>query len=272
MRRKLLNTLCIVAVAFSITRCGTMQKVLKSGDHQLIYESALEYYENEDWSRTVTLLSSVQHLYSGTDREDSVDYFIARSKAKSGDYYGAIELITEFRREFGRSVFIEDAESMYAMCYYYLSPGPKRDQTTTQLALSAIFEFMARYPDSDKNENFELIIKELQGRLYEKSYLNAYTYYKIGRYKSAIVAFRNALKEYPESDFREDLMYHVVASSYELAKNSIPSKQEDRFIALLDSYYTFVAEFPESDYIKSADKMANAAKDFLAKTDPESIE
>lgn len=36
--------------------------------------------------------------------------------------------------------------------------------------------------------------KILTQRLHDKTYLNAYTYYKIGRYKSAIVALKNALK------------------------------------------------------------------------------
>ncbi len=246
-----------------------MQKVLKTGDHQLIYEQALKYYEDEDWSRAGTLFQSVDHLYAGTEREDSISYFIARSKAKGRDYYAAIELLEEFRREFGRSVFIEDAEAMYAMCYYYLSPGPTRDQTTTHQAMSAIYEFVSRYPNSERNETFLKIVDELQERLYEKSYLNAYTYYKIGRPKSAIIAFRNALKEYPETTYREEITYHIVASSYELAKNSILSKQEDRYLSLLDSYYTFVADYPESKHKKSADKMAQEARDYLAKKEKE---
>ncbi len=269
MRRKLLNILCILVVALSITRCGTVYKTLKSGDHQQIYQQALLFYEQEEWGRASTLFEAVEHLYTGTTREDSVSYFIARSKAKSGDYYSALDILDSFRREFGRSVFIEDAEAMYAMCYYYLSPGPSRDQATTQRAISSIYEFMSRYPDSEKNATFLEIIDELQGRLYDKSYINAYTYYKIGKYKSAIVAFRNAMKEYPMTTHREDLSYHIVASSYELAKNSIPSKQEDRYIALLDSYYTFIAEFPESEYLKSATKMAESAKKYLSRIEVE---
>ncbi len=35
---------------------------------------------------------------------------------------------------------------MYALCFYYLSPGPSRDQTMTGHALIAINEFMSRYP------------------------------------------------------------------------------------------------------------------------------
>lgn len=247
----------------SAAACSSVQKAIKTGDSDLIYAEGVKNYEAEHWSRATTLFSAVEYLYVGTSREDTISFYQARCRAKTGDYYTAIEMIDEFRSQFGRSAFIEDAESMRAMCYYYLSPGPTRDQTTTNQAISAAYEFMERYPESDKNSGFENIIKELQERLYEKSFINAYTYYKIGRQKSAIVAFRNALKEYPESTRREDLSYYVVASSYELAKNSIPSKQLDRYLSMLDSYYTFVAEFPESSYSKQVDKYSREAKKFI---------
>ncbi len=263
MRSNLRNLFYVLVVAIAVTACGTVQKVIKTGDHEIIYEQGVKFYEAEQWSRATTLFSSVERLYVGSTREDTISYYMARCRAKVGDYYTAIDMLEQFRREFGRSVFIEDAEAMYAMCYYYLSPGPTRDQTTTNQAISAAYEFMSRYPESEKNEGFEHIIKELKGRLYDKSFINAYTYYKIGRHKSAIVAFRNALKEYPETHRREDLSYYVVASGYELAKNSIPQKQLDRYISMLDSYYTFVAEFPESDYSKELNKMSKEAKEFI---------
>ncbi len=264
MRSNLRNVFYVLVVAFAITACGTVQKTIKTGDHELIYNTGVEFYEAEQWSKASTLFGSVERLYVGSSREDTLSYYMARCRAKIGDYYTAIDMLEQFRTEFGRSVFIEDAEAMHVMCYYYLSPGPTRDQTTTNMAINAAYEFMARYPNSDKNEGFENIIKELNERLYEKSFINAYTYYKIGRFKSAIVAFKNALKEYPESTRREDLSYYVVASGYELAKNSIPSKQLDRYLSMLDSYYTFVAEFPESEYAKDLDKMVKVAKKFVA--------
>ena len=46
---------------------------------------------------------------------------------------------------------------MYALCFYYLSPGPSRDQTMTGQALIAINEFMSRYPHSEQIENFKTI-------------------------------------------------------------------------------------------------------------------
>ncbi len=267
MRRRLKGFFYLLVVAMVITACSSVQKVIKTGDPELIYEAGVEHYEAEEWSRATTLFNTVERLYVGTAREDTLSFYMARCRAKTGDYYTAIERLEKFRSEFGRSTFLEDAESMYVMCHYYLSPGPTRDQTVTNQTITAAYEFMSRYPESERNENFEIIIAELKNRLYEKSYINAYTYYKIGRYKSAIVAFRNAMKEYPESTRREDLSYYVVASSYELAKNSIPSKQLDRYISMLDSYYTFVGEFPSSDYSKKVDKMAMEAKKFIAENE-----
>ena len=50
---------------------------------------------------------------------------------------------------------------MYALCFYYLSPAPSRDQTMTGQAIMAINEFISRYPNSDQIENFRKINDEL---------------------------------------------------------------------------------------------------------------
>lgn len=107
--------------------------------------------------------------------------------------------------------------------------------------------------------------RSLTARLMQKSYLNAYTYYKIGRYKSAIVAFKNAMKRHPDSPYTEQMMYYQTVSAYRLAENSIESKQVDRYLAMLDNYYSFLAEYPESKYVKELARMAKSARSFLDK-------
>ncbi len=174
-------------------------------------------------------------------------------------------MLDEFRRKFGRSPFIEDAEGMYALCYYYMSPEPERDQTVTTQAIIAITEFMSRYPESDKMAEFEEMLQTLSEKLMEKSYLNAYTYFKIGRYKSAIVAFKNSLKQYPETPRKEKIMYYTTLSAYRLAANSIESKQMDRYLATLDYYYSFIGEYPESKHKRELDNIAENCQDFIDK-------
>ena len=251
-------------VALLLSGCG-ITSILRSGDPELIYSKALEYQDKKKWSRAATMFEAIEHYYVGAPREDSIMFYKARCKYMDRDYDTASTLLDEFRRKFGRSAFIEDAESMYALCFYYMSPGPTRDQTMTAQAIRSLSEFMVRYPNSTRIEAFGKVIDELTQRLHDKSYNNAYTYYKIGRHKSAIIALKNALREYPESNHREKLMYLTVKSGYKLAENSIAEKQQDRYLSMLDSYYTFLDEFPESEYRKELEKLAANAKDYLDK-------
>ena len=112
-----------------LSGCAGINQVLKSGKPDQIYAKALEYYEKEKWSRASTLFEGAERYYQGTSREDTISFYNARCKFKNRDYDTASTLLDEFRRKFGRSAFIEDAEGMYALCFYYLAPGPKRDQT-----------------------------------------------------------------------------------------------------------------------------------------------
>lgn len=255
----------LLAAASVSAYAVSTNKIIKSGNPKLIYNTGLDYYEKGKWHKAADLFTAVEHYYIGTTTEDSIAFFKARCHFKDKDYEVATGELDEFRRKFGRSVFVEDAEGMYALCFYFMSPQPERDQTVTAQAIAAISEFLYRYPNSAKRKEFEDITVELTQRLHDKAFLNAYTYYKIGRHKSAIIAFRNALKTYPESSHREELMYYIVKSGYELAHNSIESKQADRYLSMLDSYYSYLSEYPDSKHLRELGRFAKEAKDFMDK-------
>ena len=269
MKEKISYIAAFVVIVAAFCGCSSMQQVIKSGNAELMYDHALLYYDAEKWTKSITLLETCESAFRGTIKEDSVAFFKARSYFKNMDYAMSSTLFDEFRRSFGRSAFIEDAEAMYAISLYNMCPSPERDQSTTTQAIIAISEFMSHYPNSEQKPLFDEMTKDLTWRLHEKSYLNAYTYYKIGRYSAAIIAFRNAIQKYPTSHRREDLMYYVVKASYEFADNSVESKQLDRYMSTLDAYYTFVMEYPESKYKKEVDDMADVAKRFIEKNKKE---
>ena len=247
----------------------SIHKIIKSDDPELIYTEAMKYYGKEKWKQAGDLFGACQAYYVGDAREDSIAFFSARSKFKNRDYLDATMQLDEFRRKFGRSVFIEDAEAMLAMCHYYLAPDPTRDQTVTGEAIIAFSEFIERYPNSKRAETFSKLITELTERLKTKAYLNAYTYYKIQRYKSAVVALRNALKLYPDTPYREEILYLIAVSNYRLAHNSIEEKQGERYLNVLDSYYSFINEYPESKHRKELERYIKEAKDYLDKNNIE---
>jgi outer membrane protein assembly factor BamD len=67
-------------------------------------------------------------------------------------------------------------------------------------------------------------------------------------------------------------MYYIALSAYQFADNSVASKQSDRFMTALDSYYSFVMEYPESKYRAELDKLADNAKRYIEKLRGEQVE
>lgn len=263
--KRIFGYIAAVAIVATMAACSVVNEAIKSGDPQYAYEQALMLYDNEKWGQASDLFEACRHIYMGSPREDSLSFYNAHCKFKERKYDEAAMLLDEYRRKFGRSPFIEDAEGMFALCNFYMAPGPERDQAVTTQAIIAITEFMSHYPNSEQTPKFEEMLNELTDRLELKSYMNAYTYFKIGRYKSAIVAFKNVMKRYPDSKRTEQMMYYTTVSAYRLAENSVQSKQVDRYLALLDHYYSFIAEFPESKHIKEMERMAKDARNFLDK-------
>jgi outer membrane protein assembly factor BamD len=83
------------------------------------------------------------------------------------------------------------------------------------------------------------------------------------QYKAAIVALQNSLKEYPESVYRQEMMYLKLNSLYLYAQNSVPSKQKERYQTALDDYYSFIEEFPKSQYLKDVTRIYQSTSKVL---------
>ena len=269
MKKNILYTILSLAVVVGIWSCSGIQQAINTGDANIVYEQGLLYYKAEKWRKASLLLETCEPYFRGTSREDTIAFYKARCYFKDRDFLTSSTLLDEFRRTFGRSAFIEDAEAMYAISLYNMCPAPERDQSSTQQAIMAISEFITHHPNSEQMPIFDEMTKDLTWRLHEKAYINAYTYYKIERYRSAIMAFRNALKQYPTSHRREDVMYYIVMSCHKYAENSVELKQMDRYLETLDAYYTFIMEFPESKYSKDVEKVAESAKRYIEKNNEE---
>ncbi len=249
MKRSIRYIVLFAVLALGLAACSSYTKLLKSGDHEAIYQAALEAFQEKSNDRAITLFYAVQDYYEGTQRDDTIRFFTASSYFRRGDYYTAGELLEAFRREFlNRTVFMEEAEYLIALGYYAMSPDPRLDQTATMAAMAQFQEFLARYPETNRYDDIVDYLAELQQKLYDKSFLNAKAYYDIGSYRSAIDTFLLALGEYPETNRREEILYYITKSAFILADNSVENLRRGRYLEMIDHYYNFISEFPESRY------------------------
>ncbi|TCN72827.1 outer membrane protein assembly factor BamD [Acetobacteroides hydrogenigenes] len=261
MKRKYEVILIVSVIALFLSSCSGFDKILKSNDYELKYKKAIEYMNKKDFYRASQLFDQITTVYQGTNRDDSVNYFMAKCEFGMENYEGAATLFDSFRNKFPRSVFTEEAEFLFAYSYYKQSPRVELDQTSTSNAIIQMQEFCYKYPQSAKVVEAKKIIKEMREKLMEKSYISSKLYFDMGGeyYKSAIVAIKRAINEFPDSKHHEEQLYMIVKASYEYANNSIPEKKKERFQEVVDHYYTLIAEYPETKYKKEVDEMLSVA-------------
>jgi outer membrane protein assembly factor BamD len=249
------NNLITIVLALVIISCSGYERLLKSSDYELKYKKAFEYYNKEDYVRSSTLFDQIVSIFRGTNKADSVYYYQAMSYFNQNDYILAGHYFDAFVKTFGNSEFTEEASFHRAYCYYLTSPVASLDQTNTLQAIQAFQLFIIKYPDNKRMKECRNMINELREKLVKKSYMSAKLYFDLEDYKASIVALNSSLVDFPESKFREDIMFLILKSSYLLAYNSVENKKKERYQTTVDEYYSFIAEFPESKYRKEADKI-----------------
>ena len=245
-----------IAIVFVLlfSSCGDYNKIVKSTDYEFKYKKSLEYYEGGEFIRSSTLLKDLLTIYRGTSRADKVYYYYAKSQFGLKDYMMAGHYFKTLVKEFPRSEYAEESQFMVGYCFYLDSPNPRLDQQVSQNAIDALQLFINLYPKSTRGEEANRLIIELRDKLVYKSYLSGKLYFDMTNYKAAVVALTSSLKEFPDTKYREELMYMLLKAKYLLAIRSIEEKKRERLSSALDEYFTFVDEFPESKYRKDAER------------------
>ncbi|NOZ47666.1 MAG: outer membrane protein assembly factor BamD [Chlorobi bacterium] len=238
-----------------ITSCSEYQKLLKSSDFDAKYDKAIEYYENNDYYRAQSLLEELLTVYKGTEKAEQAYYYYAYCYYYMDDYLLAGYHFKIFAQTYPNSKYAEECSFLSAYCHYLNSPNYSLDQADTYKAIDAMQLFINKYPESKRIDTCNILIDKLRFKLETKSYNNAKLYFKLGDYKAAITTIKVSLNDFPDSEYREELMFLLLKSNFLLAENSIRNKQAERYQSTLNEYYAFIDEFPDNENIKEAEKI-----------------
>ena len=246
-----------------LTSCSDYAKLVKGSDYDLKWATAKQFYEEGKYVRCTELLEQVMPRFRFTDDAEEMAWIYANCFYKMKDYYSAVTAFQNFYNTYQYGPYAEEAYYYIAMCDYTLSPRPELDQEYTGTAINDFTYFVTKYPTSPKIDDCNAKINELEEKLAEKSYLSAKLYYDMDKYKAAIVALTNSINTYSDSKYREEMMYLKLNSLYKYAVNSVPERQQERYQETFDEYFSFVEEFPSSDYSRDARKIYQSSAKFL---------
>ena len=250
--------LIITLAFFALSACNRQQDLaLKSADKDYILKVATEKFEKKKWKEALALYERLSNLVAGTDDAPNVVYNSAYANYYDKNYKLAGHQFKNFSVTFPQDKRAEEAAYMSALCYYEGSMDYNLDQTSTELAINEMQNFLNNYPDSERSKNIDQLIDELTYKLEFKAYENAKQYYKMADYKASSTAFENVLDDFPSTKLRSKIYDYMLKSKYELAVNSIYALKKDRIENALSFTKQIEREVPGTDNAKLATDLKN---------------
>ena len=265
MFRRVLFLLLIAGILLVSFSCKNYSKTLKSANNELKYETGVDLYEQGDFSKAVQFFDILRAVYRGTEKGEMLTYYSANSYFQMKDYNIAAYYYKQYFQMYPRGDKAEEAAFMSAYCNYLQSPRTTLDQTATYIALTELQLYIDMYPKSTRVAESNRLMDDLRAKLETKSYDVSKLFYRMRDYQAAITSFENLLDDYPDTDYKEEILYYITMSYFEYAEKSIFSKQTERYEKTIEAYNNLLYFYPESDYLKDAGSADDNARDKLSK-------
>ena len=259
-----------------LTSCGEYNKVLKSTDYEYKYEAAKSYFGKGQNTKAAAILEELITILKGTDKAEESLYMLGMTYYNQGDFITASHYFSTYYNTYPRGTYTEQARFYSGKALFLDTPEPRLDQSSTYKAIQELQMFMEYFPASNRHQEAQQMIFDLQDKLVMKEYMAARLYYDLGSYTgnssysttgnnylACIVTAQNALKDYPYTKLREDISILLLRAKYDMAKESVEEKKEERMRDAIDEYYAFKNEFPESKYIKEVENIYKDAKKYV---------
>ncbi|MCC8114968.1 MAG: outer membrane protein assembly factor BamD [Bacteroidales bacterium] len=264
----MLKRLLYLLIIPLLCSCGEYQKAQKSTDYNYKFDYAKRAFEQKKYVQASTLLKECSTVFKGSDKAEEALYLLAMSEYENKDYISSGAYFKSYYTRYPKGKYTELARYYSGYGYYLDSPEPQLDQTTTIQAINELQAFLDYFPRSEKVPLAQQAIFELQDKLTLKQLQNALLYYNLGtylgnNYESAIIVARNAIKDYPYSKYKEELELLVLKSRFQEANLSIDERKVDRFREVIDEYYSFVNNYPDSKNRQEADNILKIAQKYV---------
>lgn len=251
-KNKRLLTWCLLLVMALAAGCKSkFEKLVASNDTGKKYQEAIRLYNKKDYSKALLLFDGLNQKYKGRGEAEDLAYYFAYTNYRLRDYTTARYQFKVFADSYPNSARAEECRFMSAYCFYLDSPNFTLDQENTYRAIESLQLFINLYPKSDRVVEASSLIADLRDKLEQKAMANARLYLDIGDYKSAVFAFDNALRDYPDTKYAEEMEALSVEAQYLYAANSLEIRQEERYTQVVEMAGTFSEEYPESKFLKN---------------------
>ena len=213
--------LCLSVVLLAVlSACAAAFKPGKFSTSEKLYQASLERVKRKKWDDAI---SGFEKLTLDLTSRDTLlplaHYYLARAHTGRAEHLLAAQEYSKLAESFGDDSLADDALMESGLSYSRLWRRPALDPQYGQLAQMQYRLMVSLYPDSPRKPQAEAELKRLDEWFATKDYDVGDVYFRRKAYDSAIIYFKDIVKNYPNTDKAREAMVRMVQAYRSPAMN-----------------------------------------------------
>ncbi|HEX9080012.1 MAG TPA: outer membrane protein assembly factor BamD [Desulfuromonadaceae bacterium] len=236
------------AVAIAISSAILLQgcaSVAPSKSPDVQFKEGEEAFKRARYEDAIAYWKKVKESFKSPELSTKAELGIADAYFLNKDYIEAAAAYEDFHKLHPSHERAAYALYRQGLSYYNEINGIDTDQTPVKNALSVFESYLKEYPHGENAKDAAEKIRDCRDKQVQYEIYVGTFYRKDDKYPAAIARFEGALKTFPDSTRRDEILYNL-GRTYREAKQK--AKANEVFERL-------IREFPASPYVKDAKKM-----------------
>jgi outer membrane protein assembly factor BamD len=231
--RRIFRAAVLLSCAAALA-CGRGFKLNRYTTNEALFSAARSEFDRRKWDNAVSAFEKLTFDLAARDTLlPLAHWYLAKAYAGRRDHILAAQAYNRLAESFATDTLADDAMYEAAREYHKLWRKPTLDPNYGELALSSYQSMLGLYPDSELKDDAERQIRALQETFAAKDYENGLYYFRRRAYDSAIIYFRDVVKNYPTTAKSREA-YLRLAQSYDAIqyredKNDVCTTLRERY-------------------------------------------
>lgn len=193
--------------------CSSGFKLSRYPTNEALFQAAVGEYQREKWDHAVM---AFEKLTFDLPARDSLlplaHWYLAKSHAGRKEHLLSAQAYNRMAESFATDSLADDAMFEAAREYQKMWRRPTLDAQYGELALSAYQSLLGLYPDTDKKDRATAEMDRLQEWFADKDYQSGMYYFRRKAFDSAIIYFKDVVKNYSQTAKSREALLRLAAS------------------------------------------------------------
>jgi outer membrane protein assembly factor BamD len=199
-------------VALALAACAPAFQLKNYQDsNERLYQASLAEYHKKHWDNAAT---GFERLTIDLPARDTLlsrsFYYLGKARTQRGEHLLAAQSFARLTESFPDDTLADDALFEAAKSYQRMWRKPVLDAQYGQSALSTYRTLLALYPNSTLREPAAAAVARLEQWFATKDYENGMHYFRRKAFDSAIIYFKDVLRNYPTAPRARDASLRLV--------------------------------------------------------------